>query len=101
MIGVGTLLVLAIVFFFIRMAFVNYLVGPSMKRSPNNAGLAGWWLFGGLFFLATLGCYFMVLRTYLLSPREAITFYSMPVVVVLSTLSLICFVLTFVAASKK
>jgi hypothetical protein len=31
---------LALIFFIIRNAYVNYLVG-SLKRSPNNAGLAG------------------------------------------------------------
>jgi hypothetical protein len=91
MIGVGALLVLTIVFFFIRMSFVNYLVGPSMKRSPNNAGMAGWGLFGGLFFGASLGCAALISKTYM----------TLPLILVLSALSLICFVIAFVVASKK
>jgi len=91
MIGGGALLVLTIVFFIIRMSFVNYLTGPSMKRSPNNAGLAGWGLFGGLFFGGALGCAALVSTTYMM----------MPLIIALSALSLICFVIAFVVASKK
>lgn len=91
MIGAGVLLVLVIVFFFIRLSFVNYLVGPSMKRSPNNAGLAGWGLFGGMFFGAALGCIALVSKTYM----------TIPIIVTLSALSLICFVLAIVVALKK
>lgn len=91
MIGGGALLVLTIVFFFIRMSFVNYLIGPSMKRSPNNAGMAGWGLFGGLFFGSALGCAALVSKTYM----------TMPLIIALSVLSLICFVITFVVSSKK
>jgi hypothetical protein len=91
MIGGGALLVLTIVFFFIRISFVNYLIGPSMKRSPNNAGMAGWGLFGGLFFGAALGCAALVSKTYM----------TLPLIIAMSVLSLICFVITFVVASKK
>jgi hypothetical protein len=91
MIGAGALLVLTIVFFFIRMSFVNYLIGPSMKRSPNNAGMAGWGLFGGLFFGSALGCAALVSKTYM----------TLPLIIVLSVLSLICFVIALVVASKK
>jgi uncharacterized protein YacL len=90
MIGAGVMLVLAIVFFFVRSAFVNYLIGPSMKRSPNNAGMAGWGLFGGLFFGSVLGCIALVSKTLM----------TMPLIIVLSVLSLICFVMAFVVASK-
>lgn len=53
---VGGLLLAALtaVAFFIRMAFVNYLVG-SLKRSPNDAGLAGWGLFGGFVATSAIG----------------------------------------------
>lgn len=91
MIGGGTLLVLTILFFFIRISFVNYLIGPSMKRSPNNAGLAGWGLFGGLFFATALGCAAMISKTYM----------TLPLIIVLTILSLICFVIALVVASKK
>ncbi len=91
MIGGGALLVLAIVFFFIRISFVNYLTGSSMKRSPNNAGMAGWGLFGGLFFGGAIGCTALVSKTYM----------TMPLIIALSVLSLICFVIAFVVASKK
>lgn len=91
MIGGGVLLLLTVVFFFIRMSFVNYLTGPSMKRSPNNAGMAGWGLFGGLFFGGALGCAALVSKTYM----------TMPLIIALSALSLICFVIALVVASKK
>lgn len=91
MIGAGVLLVLVIVFFFIRLSFVNYLVGPNMKRSPNNAGLAGWGLFGGMFFGAALGCVALVSKT----------FMTIPIIATLSALSLSCFVLAIVVALKK
>jgi len=91
MIGAGALLVLTIVFFFIRMSFVNYLTGPSMKRSPNNAGMAGWSLFGGMFFGGALGCAALISKTYM----------TMLLIIPLSALSLICFVIAFVVASKK
>lgn len=91
MIGGGALLVLTIVFFFIRMSFVSYLIGPSMKRSPNNAGLAGWGLFGGLFFGSALGCAALISKTYM----------TLPLIIVLTVLSLICFVISLVVASKK
>jgi len=91
MIGGGTLLVLMIVFFFIRISFVNYLTGSSMKRSPNRAGMAGWGLFGGMFFGGALGCIALTSATYM----------TMPLVIPLSTLSLICFVIALVVASKK
>jgi len=91
MIGGGVLLVLTIVFFFIRMSFVNYLTGPSMKRSPNNAGLAGWGLFGGLFFGGMLGCAALISKTYM----------TIALIVPLAALSLICFVIALVVASKK
>lgn len=91
MIGGGALLLLTIVFFFIRMSFVNYLTGPSMKRSPNNAGMAGWGLFGGMFFGGALGCVALISKTYM----------TLPLIIALSALSLICFVIAFVVASKK
>lgn len=90
MIGAGALLVLTIVFFFIRMSFVNYLTG-SMKRSPNNAGLAGWGLFGGMFFGAALGCTALVSKIYM----------TMPLIIPLSALSLFCFIMAIMVASKK
>lgn len=91
MIGAGAFLVLTIVFFFIRNAFVNYLIGPSMKRSPNNAGMAGWGLFGGLLFAGALGCAALVSMTYI----------TMFLVILLASLSLICFVVAVVVSSKK
>lgn len=91
MIGGGAVLLLTVVFFFIRMSFVNYLTGPSMKRSPNNAGMAGWGLFGGLFFGGALGCAALVSKTYM----------TMPLIIALSALSLICFVIALIVASKK
>ncbi len=91
MIGVGILLVLAVLFFFIRNAFVNFLVGPNMKRSPNNAGLAGWGLFGGLFFGSAIGC-IAIISTELLT---------LALTVPLSLLSIICFGLALFVAMKK
>ena len=91
MIGLGILLVLAVLFFFIRNAFVNFLVGPNMKRSPNNAGLAGWGLFGGLFFGSASGC-IAIISTELLT---------LALTVPLSLLSIICFGLALFVAMKK
>lgn len=90
MIGGGSLLVLAVIFFFIRNAFVNYLVS-SLKRSPNNAGLAGWMLFGGLLFGAAIGSIALISKSFLT------VMYIAP----LAALSLICFILCLVVASKK
>ena len=90
LIGGGVLIALAIVFFFIRNAYVNYLVG-SQKRSPNNAGLAGWALFGGLLFASAIACVAMVNTTYLV----------VAVIVPLAGVSVLSFVLAFVVASKK
>ncbi len=90
MIGAGGLLVLALLFFFIRGAYVNYLVG-SLKRSPNNAGLAGWGLFGCLFFGAAIGCVALVGKSYL----------TLAVLVPLALLSLVCLILCLVVSSKK
>ncbi len=90
MIGVGLLLVLAVIFFFIRNAFVNYLVS-SLKRSPNNAGLAGWGLFGGLLFGAAIGSIALISKSFLT------VMYIAP----LAALSLICFILCFVVAAKR
>lgn len=90
MIGGGVLLVLTIVFFFIRNAFVNYLVG-SLKRSPNNAGFAGWMLFCGLFFGAAIGCVALISNTYL----------TMLYVAPLTTLSLLCLIMCIVVSARK
>jgi hypothetical protein len=90
LIGGGVLLALAIVFFFIRNAYVSYLVG-SKKRSPNNAGLAGWGLFGGLLFASAIGAVALISKSYL----QAL------VIGPLATLSLMCFVLAMVIGSKK
>jgi hypothetical protein len=90
LIGGIALLVLTIVSFLIRSAFVNYLVG-SLKRSPDNAGLAGWGLFGGLLFGSAIGCTALAGGSYL----------TMPVVVGLGVLAMICFGLTVVVSSKK
>lgn len=91
LLGAGALLVLTIVIFFIRISFVNYLIGPGMKRSPNGAGMAGWGLFGGLFFGAALCSTALVSKSYM----------TLPLIIALLILSLICFVITGMVASKK
>ncbi len=90
MIGSGSLLVFALIFFFIRNAYVNYLV-DSLKRSPNNAGLAGWGLFGGLLFGSAIGSIALISKSFLT------VVYIIPLV----ALSLICFILCIVVSSKK
>lgn len=90
MIGGGSFVVFALIFFFVRNAYVNYLVG-SLKRSPNNAGLAGWGLFGGLLFGSAIGSVALISRSFL----TAIS------IVPLATLSLICFIVCFVVSLKK
>lgn len=89
-IGAGALLVLAVIFFFIRNAFVNYLV-DTLKRSPNNAGLSGWGLFGFLLFGSTIGCIAMVNKSYL----------TIAVMVPLVSLSVVCLLICIKSASKK
>lgn len=90
MIGTGALLVLALLFFFIRNAYVNYLVA-SMKRSPNNAGLAGWGLFGFLLFASAIGCLTLVSKSLL----------TLMAIIPLASISLICLALGIVISSKK
>lgn len=89
-IGGGSLLALALISFFIRNAFVNYLVS-SLKRSPNNAGLSGWGLFGGLLFGGAIGSMALISKSYL----------TVMYIVPLAVLSLICFILCLVVASKS
>lgn len=89
--GVGLLLILSVVFFFIRNAFVGYLAGPGMLRSPNNAAMAGWGLFGGLFFASAILCVALFGKIFL----------TMFVVVPLSIAMILCFVLAVVMSAKK
>ena len=81
-IGGGLFVILVVIFFFVRNAFVNYLVS-SLKRSPNNAGISGWGLFGGLLFGAAIGSISMISKSYL----------TIPYIAPLAVLSLICFIL--------
>lgn len=90
MIGAGALVVLAIVFFFIRNAYVNYLVG-SLKRSPDNAGLAGWCIFGGLLFGSAIGCIALV----------GASFLTLPLVAPLAAISAGCFAMGFSLSARK
>ncbi len=90
MIGGGLLLILVVVFFFIRNAFVNYLVS-SLKRSPNNAGLAGWMLYCSLLFGSAIGSIALISKSFLT------VMYIAP----LAAISLICFILCVVVAAKK
>jgi hypothetical protein len=80
----------SVVFFFIRNSYVSFLVG-SLKRSPNNAGLAGWWLFSGLMFCTLIGCIAIVNGSYL----------TLSMVVGLTMLSLWCLIMCFVSSLKK
>ena len=48
-IAAGIMLVLMVVFFFIKNAFAQSLVAKK-RFSPIDAGTAGWWLFSFLFF---------------------------------------------------
>jgi len=90
LIGGIALLVLAIVSFLIRSAFVNYLVG-SLKRSPDTAGLAGWGLFGGLLFGSAIASVALAGGGYL----------TVPVIASLGALAVLCLVLCIVLSSKK
>lgn len=89
-IGGGALLVAALIFFFIRQGYVGWLVG-SLKRSPNNASLAGWGLFGFLFFGTAIGCIGLISGSLL----------TLPFVVPLSALSLVCLMLCIFSSSKR
>lgn len=90
LIGAGAFVVLAVVFFFIRGAFVSFLVG-SLKRSPNNAGLAGWGLFGALLFGSAIACVALVSTSYL----------TLPVTISLGVLSALCLLLAILVAARK
>lgn len=89
--GFGLLVILSIVFFFVRNAFVGYLVGPGMKRSPNNASMAGWGLFGGLFFASVIVSVAIFGKVFL----------TMFVVVPLTIVMILCFVLAALMSAKK
>lgn len=89
-IGAGAMLVLAILFFIMRGAYANYLVG-NLKRSPNNAGLAGSALFGFLFFGAAVGCIALANTSFL----------TLAVIVPLVALSGICLLLCMIVSSKR
>lgn len=89
-IGVGALLVAAIIFFFIRQGYVNWLVG-SQKRSPNSASLAGWGLFGCLFFGTAIGCIGLISGSLL----------TLPFVAPLAGLSLVCLVICITSSTKR
>ena len=84
------LLGLSVVFFFIRNAYVNYLVG-NLKRSPNSAGLAGTSLFLGLLFGSAIGCAALISMSY----------WVLWVIAPLGALSLICFISCIVVTSRK
>lgn len=89
-IGGGSFLIFALIFFFIRNAYANYLVS-SLKRSPNGAGLAAWALFGGLFFGSAIASIAIMSKSFLT------VLYIAP----LATLSVICFILCFVVSSRR
>lgn len=90
LIGTGAFVVLAVLFFFIRGAFVSFLVG-SLKRSPNNAGLAGWGLFGALLFGSAIACIALVSTSYL----------TLPLTIALGVLSALCLLLAIFVAARK
>lgn len=89
-IGGGVLLVAAIIFFFIRQGYVSWLVG-SLKRSPNSASLAGWGLFGFLFFATSIGCVGLISGSLLI----------LPFVAPLAGLSLVCLVICTLSSMKR
>lgn len=89
--GVGLLLILSVAFIFVRNAFVGYLVGPVLKRSPNNAAMAGWGLFGGLFFASVIVCLALFGKIFL----------TLFVIVPLSITMILCLVLAVVMSIKK
>lgn len=61
--GAGFLILLAVAFF-VRVAYVNFLVS-SYKRSPDKAGLAGWMLFGAVVCAAALAAIALISASYL------------------------------------
>lgn len=89
-IGGLSLLGLALVIFFIRGAFENYLVG-SMKRAPNTASLASWSLFGGLLSASAIGS----------TPLIGGTYMVLPVIIPLAVLSMLCLVMCVVFSNNK
>ncbi len=91
MIGAGLLLVAAVAYFFIRGAYVNFLVS-SHKRSPNSAGMAGWALFGTLLFPTAIGALALIDKT---------KFLSLPFIIPLAGVGVVCLVLTIVSSMRK
>jgi hypothetical protein len=89
-IGLGALLVAAVIFFFIRQGYVNWLVS-SLKRAPNSASLAGWGLFGALFFGTAIGCIGLI----------SSSLFTLAFVAPLAGLSVLCLVLCIVSSSKR
>jgi hypothetical protein len=90
LIGGILLALLAVLFFFIRNAYANYLVG-SLKRAPNAANLAGWALFGSFFFASAIGSLALGNDAWL----------SLPVLVALAGLSTVCLGLCVAVSRKK
>ncbi len=84
------LALLAAVFFFVRNAYSNYLVG-SLKRAPNDANLAGWAMFGGFLSASAIGSIALVNNAWL----------TLPVMAALGGLSLVCLGLCAASSRKK
>ena len=86
----GVLLVLLIVFFFVKGSYANYLVGR--KVSPNSANAAAWWL---LIFLMGLAI------ASVLAIMNPVKFLAPLFMGPLASLSFVALVLTFVTGRRK
>ena len=88
--GFGALLIVALVSFFIKNAYANYLI--SQKTEPRRANMAGWCLFGTLLPLAAIAIFAFV------DPSKFLgLLYLLP----LGAISLISFVLMISASRSK
>lgn len=84
-IGGGVLLVLVIVFFFLKNAHANRLVGN--RVSPRSANASGWWLFVLLTSLATAGLLGIVNHEQFLTPVYLGIFGVVALIALIGTLS--------------
>jgi len=88
--GFGALLIVALVSFFMRNAYANYLI--SKKIEPRRANMAGWCLFGTMLPLAAIAIFAFV------DPSK---FLGLLYVLPLGAISLISFVLMIAASKSK
>lgn len=87
----GIVLIVAIIWFLVRNAYANWLIG-SQRKSPNQGNAAAWCLFGTLLF-PTLGA--------ALGFVNSSRYLSLPYLIPIGLATLVCLVLTLIISLKK